>query len=652
MPGGIRYTSPDIAFVQEELLATPTSGTSVSRTLLTGDPVIDSLLDGYHWSSAIISYSFIVPGVSFYATNYPDLSLWTQVGAFTGTQQSATVSALNEWAYVSNLQFTSSVDTSTTVGTLRLGFSYSATWGNFAGQTYTPDPISAGGDVWLNPAANDNIGLFLGSGFGEGTYAFYTLLHEIGHALGLKHPFQGSTDGGGQSIAGTSYSNLDSRVFTLMSYTTLADHADAIGFSFNPTTPMLLDISAIQAIYGANYSYNSGNTSYTFTDAKRYFETIWDGGGTNTIAYSGTKNAAIDLREGHGSAIGNPVYAYTLTNPTAYVVNNVWIAFGTKIQIADLSQSQGSYSVDANDFGDQIVCGIGIGVINGGKGGDTIYTGPGSETINCGVGIDTVVFSRSLSSYLINYVNGVYRFSSVDGFDAVTGAEVFKFAGVTMAAAQLQSTTNTISIAVPGGTVHTTIANDAISGLSGINRVTYSGKYSDYVITNNSNQIQVQDTASGRDGTDVLRNVERLQFSDRSVAFDVSTSFELHLGGNAGEVAKLLGAVFGPTSVQQHPNFMGIGLGLLDNGMSYADVMQLALNVRLGAPFTNEQEIQLIYGNLLGHAATVSDIAFWSGAINSGQYSQVMLAELAAETSTNMSNINLIGLAQSGIQYM
>ncbi len=43
-------------------------------------------------------------------------------------------------------------------------------------------------------------------------------------------------------------------------------------------------------------------------------------------------------------------------------------------------------------------------------------------------------------------------------------------------------------------------------------------------------------TNSGTDGTDTLTNVERLKFSDFSVAPDVS--------GYAGTTAKILGAVF------------------------------------------------------------------------------------------------------------
>ena len=52
----------------------------------------------------------------------------------------------------------------------------------------------------------------------------------------------------------------DGRLYTAMSYSFVPNHPDLVGFTYTPTTPMLLDIMAIQAIYGANTSYNAGST--------------------------------------------------------------------------------------------------------------------------------------------------------------------------------------------------------------------------------------------------------------------------------------------------------------------------------------------------------------------------------------------------------
>jgi serralysin len=641
-------------------MATPTIGTSVSRTTLTGSTAVDSLLDGFHWASSSISYSFIVPGISVHVSSYPDTLVWNQVGALSTAQQAATLEALAAWSNVANIQFTASADNATAAGTIRLGFSYSEQWGSSVGETYLPNSSPNGGDVWLDPNALEVIaghasGSYIGSSFADGGYAFYSLLHELGHALGLKHPFDDSTDGGGASIDGTSFAGWDSRVFTLMSYTPLTTHADALGFTFNPTTPMLLDISAIQAIYGANYSYNAGDTRYAFNDnaGQQYFETLWDGGGINTIAYSGTHAVTIDLREGQGSMIGNPVYAFTATSLTAYRVNNVWIAFGTKMLVADLTACNAAYTVTANDWGDKIYCGTGAGTINGGNGGDTVVVGIGPETINCGSGLDTIVFARARSSYTVSYneQSGTFQLAGQDGVATISGAETFKFADMTVASALLQPNSHVVTLTAAGATVHSTPDNDFVTGLAGINTVVYTGSRSQYTVSNSGGQVQVHDTVAGRDGTDTLANVERIKFSDRSIAFDLNPSFTADVTGNAGEVAKILGAVYGAGSIAAHPEFVGIGLGFADAGMSYARLTQLALDARLGAGFTNEQEIQLLYTDLFAHAASATDVAFWSGTISSGQYTQATLAELAADTAANAANVDLVGLAAAGVTY-
>ena len=199
-----------------------------------------------------------------------------------------------------------------------------------------------------------------------------------------------------------------------------------------------------------------------------------------------------------------------------------------------------------------------------------------------------------------------------------------------------------IENAIGGSGNDTLIGNDAnnrLDGGGGTDTSVYSSNRASHSITRTSTGFNV---SGGADGTDTLINIERLQFSDRSVALDIS--------GNAGTTAKILGAVFGAASVS-NMQYVGIGLSYLDGGMSYQDLMQLALNARLGAGFSHAAEVNLLYQNLAGVLPSAADLSYWVGRLTAGQFSQASLGVLAAEDSSNTININLVGLAQTGIEY-
>jgi hypothetical protein len=139
---------------------------------------------------------------------------------------------------------------------------------------------------------------------------------------------------------------------------------------------------------------------------------------------------------------------------------------------------------------------------------------------------------------------------------------------------------------------------------------------------------------------DYLINIDRIHFSDKSIAID--------LKGSAGATAKILGAVFGKESVS-NKIYVGIGLHFLDAGWTYDNLAGLALEAA-GAK-TNDQIVSLLWTNVIGTKPTTADKQQFIALLENGM-SAGALAHLAADTSFNTTNINLVGLAITGIEYI
>jgi hypothetical protein len=161
---------------------------------------------------------------------------------------------------------------------------------------------------------------------------------------------------------------------------------------------------------------------------------------------------------------------------------------------------------------------------------------------------------------------------------------------------------------------------------------------SEYAITNKSATL-LNVLPSKATTADYLQNVQRLNFADKSIAFDTT--------GNAGTVVKVLGAVFGKSSLS-NKSYVGIGLSLVDKGMSYSDLATLALYA--AGSTTPDQIVTTLWTNVIGSAPGSADKAPFIQMLASGT-KVGDLAVMAADTSFNTTNINLTGLAQTGIEY-
>lgn len=179
-----------------------------------------------------------------------------------------------------------------------------------------------------------------------------------------------------------------------------------------------------------------------------------------------------------------------------------------------------------------------------------------------------------------------------------------------------------------------------IDGGPGINTAVYLSYYADYNFAVDSKHVLTVSTTVTAEGPDELHNVQRLQFKDKQIAFD--------LHDNAGITVKILGAVFGKDALL-NKNYVGIGLHFLDQGITYDQLAGLALEAA-GAK-TYDQIVSLLWKNVMGNLPSATDKAPFITLLENGM-TPGALGHLAADTSINCNNVNLVGLIQTGIEYI
>lgn len=166
---------------------------------------------------------------------------------------------------------------------------------------------------------------------------------------------------------------------------------------------------------------------------------------------------------------------------------------------------------------------------------------------------------------------------------------------------------------------------------------------SSWVLRSSQETLTLTDMSEQYDAIQA-KNVERVIFSDVAIAFD--------LNANAGQVAKALGAVFGKLSAS-NKEFVGIGLYYMDDlNFSYANLVQLAINARLGANPSSTQVVDLLYTNVVGAAPDALTRKSFTDLLDNHNLTIGSLGVLAAETDLNKTNIDLAGLAKVGLAYL
>ena len=359
-------------------------------------------------AATVISYSF--PTLDEYGAGYegePDLA--TKYFAPTDAFKSSVYTTLNLISAYTNLQFVPAESGLAADSTLRFSnfndpntsFAFYPPYTSYNG----PTPGTVAGDVFMGDNGHPPPNYF-------GTDDFNSVMHETGHALGLKH---------GHEVDGT-YAldpEFNDNEFSVMTYASYfgsdTQGASAAWVGSAPQSFMMFDIAALQALYGANFSKVGTTSTYTWDSAtgqqyingvaaadtgvsatNKIFSTVWTGGALTTYDLSNFDGDQVDdLRAGKWLTFARDKIADLNKDapegtPEFQAQGNIYNSLlyqgDTRSLISNLITGEGNDEIIGNELSNTLIANGGNDTIDGGDGNDIISGGAGADTITFGNG--------------------------------------------------------------------------------------------------------------------------------------------------------------------------------------------------------------------------------------------------------------------------